>query len=155
MHIRKYDFDYSRRHFLDQLRRGILATGVLAPLWPTLSRGGEITGVYPEELLSIEAYTKGRISAGGIIDANNVELVKELLDPIRYLQIAQQGRRLELVDTTLDALSLSPKEYVEATLRNQGQAKFDIESLWRADPGLAAIPFRIPKLPSRYSLVLP
>ena len=127
MHIRKYDFDYSRRHFLDQLRRGILATGVLAPLWPTLSRGGEITGVYPEELLSIEAYTKGRISAGGIIDANNVELVKELLDPIRYLQIAQQGRRLELVDTTLDALSLSPKEYVEATLRNQGQAKFDID----------------------------
>jgi len=127
MHIRKYDFDYSRRHFLDQLRRGILATGVLAPLWPTLSRGGEITGVYPEELLSIEAYTKGRISAGGIIDANNVELVKELLDPIRYQQIAQQGRRLELVDTTLDALSLSPKEYVEATLRNQGQAKFDID----------------------------
>lgn len=127
MHIRKYDVDYSRRHFLDQLRRGILATGVLAPLWPTLSRGGEITGVYPEELLSIEAYTKGRISAGSIIDANNVELVKELLDPIRYQQIAQQGRRLELVDTTLDALSLSPREYVEATLRNQGQAKFDTD----------------------------
>src|SRR5690606_20531716 len=76
---------------------------------------------------SIEAYTKGRISAGGIIDANNVELVKELLDPIRYQQIAQQGPRLELVDTTLDALSLSPKEYVEATLRNQGQAKFDTD----------------------------
>lgn len=124
MHIRKYDFDYSRRHFLEQLRRGVLATGVLAPLWPTIARSGEIAGVYPDELMSIEAYTKGRIHTGDIIDAGNVEHVKDLLDPIRYTQIAQMGRRLEIIDTTREALKLSPWEYVEATLRNQGQAMF-------------------------------
>lgn len=125
MRIRKYDFDYSKRYFLEQLRSGVLATGVLAPLWPTLARSGDIAGVYPDELLSIEAYTKGRIKTGDTVDANNVEFVKDLLDPVRYHQIAQMGRRLEIIDTTREAFKLSPWEYIEATLRNQGQAVFD------------------------------
>lgn len=36
-HIRKFDFDYSRRTFMDKTARGIATAGVLAPLWPTMS----------------------------------------------------------------------------------------------------------------------
>ncbi|GMU47033.1 MAG: hypothetical protein AMXMBFR26_18150 [Porticoccaceae bacterium] len=148
MRIRKYDVDYSRRHFLDQLRRGVLATGVLAPLWPTLSRSGEVAGVYPEELLSIDAYTKGRIGTGATIDAGNVELVKDLLDPVRYHQVAQMGRRMEVIDTTRDAFQLSPWEYIEATLRNQGQAMFDADGnvvTREGKPWIGGNPFPDPK----------
>ena len=148
MHIRKYDVDYSRRHFLGQLGRGVLTTGVLAPLWPTLANSGEITGVYPDELMSIEAFTKGKVSTGDIIDANNVEYVKDLLDPIRYHQIAQMGRRLEIIDTTREAMKLSPWEYVEATLRNQGQAVFDADgnvTTREGKPWIGGNPFPDPK----------
>ena len=31
MHIKKYDFDYSRRYFLDKTAKGIGGAGVLAP----------------------------------------------------------------------------------------------------------------------------
>jgi len=37
MHIRKYDFDYSRRFFMDKVARGIGGAGVLTSLWPLLS----------------------------------------------------------------------------------------------------------------------
>ena len=84
MHIRRYKAGYSRRHFLEQMGRGVLATGVLAPLWPTIAATGSVERAYPEELLSISAYTGGKISDGDRIDANNVELVKDLLDPIQY-----------------------------------------------------------------------
>ena len=47
-HIRRYDRHYSRRRFLDQLARGVLATGVLAPLWRTMAATGEHTGAYPD-----------------------------------------------------------------------------------------------------------
>ena len=68
MHIRKYDFDYSRRHFLEKTAKGIGGAGVLTPLWPTLCEAGDVNKAYPEELLSIEAYTKGVIKVGDIID---------------------------------------------------------------------------------------
>ena len=57
MRIRRYDQGFSRRHFLSQLGRGVLATGVLAPLWSSIARTGSIESAYPDELLSIEAYT--------------------------------------------------------------------------------------------------
>ena len=94
MHIRRYDRHYSRRHFLSQLGRGALATGVLAPLWPTIAAHGSIERAYPEELLSLEVYTGGKLGAGTTIDAGNVELVKDLLDPIQYTQVAQMGRKM-------------------------------------------------------------
>jgi hypothetical protein len=124
MHIRRYDRHYSRRHFLSQLSRGVLATGVLAPLWPTIANSGSIERAYPDELLSIEAYTGGKLSTGDRIDAGNVELVKDLFDPIQYTQIAQMGRVLTIRPTTTNIMELSPWEYIEATLRNQGQAQF-------------------------------
>ena len=125
MHIRKYDFNYSRRFFMEQMARGILATGVLMPLWKAIADTGDIDQVYPEELLSIEMYTKGKIKTGDFIDAGNVEHVQDLLDPIRIHQITQMGRKLELISTTTEIMKLSPWDYIEATLRNKGEARFD------------------------------
>ncbi len=144
MWIRRYDRDYSRRKFLEQAARGTLAAGVLAPLWPTIEAHGEITKAYPDELLSIEDYTKGKISAGTEITAANVEHVKDLLDPIRYDQIRDNGRKLKVVATTKEIMRLSPWEYIEATLRNRGQAKFDADgNVWTLDgkPWIGGHPF--------------
>lgn len=124
MHIRRYKADYSRRHFLKQMGQGVLATGVLAPLWSTIGNTGSIEKAYPEELLSISAYTGGKISDGDTINADNVALVKELLDPIQYKQVAEMGRVMRMRPTTTDIMKLSPWEYIEATLRHQGQATF-------------------------------
>jgi len=104
--------------------RGLLATGVLAPLWPTIAATGSIEGAYPDELMSLEAYTGGKLGVGARIDASNVELVQDLIDPIQYTQISQMGRVLTVRPTTTDIMELSPWEYIEATLRNQGQAMF-------------------------------
>lgn len=148
MRLKKYDADYSRRHFLKQMQAGVLSTGVLAPLWPTIARTGEINGVYPDELLSIESYTGGKISTGDTISADNVEHVKDLLDPIRYTQIAQMGRRMRMIDTTTDIMKLSAWEYNEATLRNQGQSKFDADGnvvTLDGKPWIGGNPFPDPK----------
>jgi len=125
MRIRKYDFNFGRRYFLGQLSKGVLATGVLSPLWKAIADTGDISGVYPDELMSIEGYTQGKISTGDMITADNVEHVKDLLDPIRYTQIAQMGRQMRMIDTTTDIMKLSAWEYNEATLRNYGKAMFD------------------------------
>ena len=123
-HIRRYDRHYSRRRFLDQLARGVLATGVLAPLWRTMAATGEHTGAYPEELLSLDAYTGGAVSEGDLITADNVDKVSDLLDPIQLLQISQLGRQLRVVPQTRQIERLNPIDYLEATLRNEGLAQF-------------------------------
>ena len=125
MHIKRYHRDFSRRHFLGQMSRGVLATGVLAPLWPTLAATGSHVGAYPDELLSVDAYTNGRITEGDRITADNVEAVQDLLDPIQYRQISQLGRTLEIVPQTTELARLNPIDYIEATLTNQGKARFD------------------------------
>lgn len=87
MHIRKYDFDYSRRKMMQNVALG-LGGGVLAPVWPTIAATGEVTKAYPDELTSIEVNTKGKIKVGDTIDSSNVEHVKHLLDPIFFEQIS-------------------------------------------------------------------
>lgn len=126
----RYDHGYSRRHFLKAVggscaSAAMTGGGVLMPLWDAIARDGDVSKAYPDELLSIESYTKGKIRAGDEIDASNVELVKELLEPIKYAQIKTLGRRLKMVPTTTDIMRLSPWEYIEATLRNQGEGRFD------------------------------
>jgi len=123
-HIR-FDRGYSRRKFLNDAARGVLASGVLLPLWKTIAATGDITKAYPEELLSIEGYTKGRIKTGDEITAANVEHVKDLLEPIRYEQIVKMGRKLKVAKTTTEVMRTSPWDYLEATLRNAGKATFD------------------------------
>ncbi|MBP8926458.1 MAG: DUF1329 domain-containing protein [Pseudomonadales bacterium] len=148
MRIRKYDFNYSRRTFLDKLATGTMAAGVLSPLWPLIARAGDITKAYPEELLSIEGYTKGKMKTGDMITADNVELVKDLLDPITYIEVSQMGRQIRLVKTTTDVSRLFPKPYFEATLANQGKAKLDADGnviTLEGKPWIGGNPFPDPK----------
>ena len=125
MRLLRFDRDFSRRKFLGDAGRGILATGVLMPLWKAIAATGDITKAYPEELLSISVYTKGKINPGDEISAQNVEYVKDLLEPIRYEQILKMGRKLKVAATTTDVMRLSPWDYIEATLRNSGKGRFD------------------------------
>ncbi|MGQ0619816.1 MAG: DUF1329 domain-containing protein [Panacagrimonas sp.] len=125
MNITRFDRGFSRRKFLTDAGRGVLATGVLAPLAQTIAATGDISKAYPDELLSIEGYTKGRIKTGDFITSANVEQVKNLLEPIRYEQILKHGRKLKVVKTTTDVMRLSPWEYIEATLANSGKGRFD------------------------------
>jgi len=143
----RYDRGFSRRHFLDQLARGVLVAGVLCPLWPAMARHGEMIDAYPDELLSIDAWSRGRLSSGDFIDADNVEQVRELLDPIRYAQVASMGRRLRLLPTTTDVMHLSPVTYMEATFRNRGKARFDDDMnvvTEKGEPWIGGHPFPDP-----------
>lgn len=125
MRLMRFDRHYSRRRFLEQASIGVLVTGVLAPLAEVLANTGSIEKVYPDELLSIEMHTRGRIKTGDEITAANVDAVKNLLTPIVYAQVAGMGRRLKIVPTTLDIMKLSPWEYLQATFSNRGKARFD------------------------------
>lgn len=148
MHIGRYDRGYSRRKFLADAARGVLSTGVLMPLSRAIADTGDIATAYPAELLSIEAYTKGRIKTGDFITDRNVEAVKDLLEPIRYRQIVEQGRKLKVAATTTDVMKTSPWEYIEATLANAGKARFDAKgNVVNADgkPWIGGNPFPDPK----------
>ena len=57
MKVARFDRGYSRRKFLADASKGVLSTGVLMPLWQAIASEGDITKAYPDELLSIEAYT--------------------------------------------------------------------------------------------------
>lgn len=125
MHLLRYQPGHSRRVFLDRLARGIVASGVLSPLGRVLADSGDSTAAYPDELRSIEEYSRGRLAVGDYVDAGNVEQVRELLDPIRYEQVASMGRRLRLRAATTELMRLGPWDYTEASLRHRGQARFD------------------------------
>lgn len=127
MRIKKYDFNYGRRKLMEKTLYGAAAAGVLTPLWPLVARGQteDITKAYPDELLSIEAYTRGQIKPGDTVTADNVEHVKDLLDPIAYQQVLTMGRRIHIVESTRDITKLFPHDYLQATLRNYGLATLD------------------------------
>lgn len=147
-HIRKYDFNYSRRKFLEKTAAGFGTAGVLTSLWPLMCEAGDITKAYPEELLHIEAYTKGKVKVGDWINADNVELVKDLIDPALYLEVKQQGRKFFIQETTTDVEKMFPYEFLQATIRNQGQAVFDeIGNVKTADgrPWIGGLPFPNPQ----------
>ena len=114
-----------RRDFLARTAGYAVGAGMLMPLWEAVGSNGEIDRAYPDELLSIEAYTGGKISPGDLITADNVEHVKDLLEPVVYEQVSEMGRQLRVAPTTTDIMRLSPWEYMQATVRNRGQARFD------------------------------
>ena len=69
MHLIKYDQDWTRRHFLEQVGKGVFAAGVLSPLIEAVGSDGHCETAYPPELLSIEAYTRGELKAGEVLSA--------------------------------------------------------------------------------------
>ena len=125
MHIKKFDFNYGRRMLMEKVLKGSAGAGVLAASWPMIANSADVTKAYPEELLHIEALTKGKIKPGDVVDASNVDAVKELLDPIAYQQVKTMGRRITIVESTTDVSKLYNPKYFEATTRNAGKAKFD------------------------------
>ena len=139
MHVRKFDRRFTRRVFMKGLGTAGISTGVLQPLWPTLEAHGDPTRAYPDHLNSLEEYTAGAINTGDVIDASNVEHVRDLLDPIRYEQISTMGRVLNTRAPTTDIMKLGPWEYLEATFRNRGQARFDSTGNVRTSDGGAWI----------------
>lgn len=120
MRVLKFTEGWTRRHFLEQIGKGVAAAGVIAPLWDTIARTGLCEAAYPPELLSIEAYTKGRLKPGDVLDAGNVDVVKDLLDPATYLQIKTDGRVIDLLPTETDLNKLMIPAFVDATVRNRG-----------------------------------
>ena len=148
MHIRKFDHEYSRRMFLEKTAKGILTAGVLAPMWPQIAKSADISKVYPDELMSLEGYTKGKVKTGDVISAANVDIVKDLLDPITYRQVKEMGRKINTVPTTRDVTKLFPAEHLEATIRNKGKARFDADGNITSDDGkpwIGGNPFPDPK----------
>lgn len=144
MRIRKYDFDYSRRYFLDRTARGLGGAGVLGGLWSSICAAGDAAPAYPEELLDIELFTKGRVKVGDVIDADNAYLVQDLLDPIVYQEVLQDRRTFFIEPTVTDISTMFPPYFLDATLRNQGQAVFDgVGNVYTREgkPWIGGLPF--------------
>ena len=148
MHIIKYDKGYTRRHFMSTVGKGIAAAGVLSPLWDVMLRTGSAQAAYPDEALSIESYSKGRIKPGDVLDSSNVDAVRDLLDPVTFIQVSQQGRLIDIVAPTLEIEKLNPVKYLEATAANRGRARLDAKGNVVTDEGAPWIggnPFPEPK----------
>lgn len=127
MHIRKYDFNYGRRKLLENTALG-LGAGVLMPIDVAMAKEYDVNKAYPDEHLSIEMYTKGKISTGDYITADNVDIVKELLDPIVFNQIKTMNRRIKIRKTETDFKRMFPYEYYQRTLEHLhsgNRAKFN------------------------------
>lgn len=149
--LQRFGREYTRRTFLANTAKGLFRAGLLGSVWSAFSRTGSAASAYPDELNLIEEYTRGAIKATDTITRDNVHLVKDLLDPVRYRQILDMGRRLTMAPTTTDLLKLSPPEYIEATLRNRGRAVFDGKGnvLTReGKPWIGGNPFPEPQSPT-------
>lgn len=148
MHIRTFHFDYSRRRFLQETAAGVGNTGMLAALWPTVCRSGDVARAYPEELNDIEAFTKGRVKVGDVIDADSIDLVQDLVDPIVYQEVKQDGRKFFIQPTETDIETMYPPYFLDATIRNQGQAVFDaVGNVYTREgkPWIGGLPFSNPQ----------
>jgi len=144
MHIRKFDFDYSRRFFLEKTAAGVGGAGVLTSLWPEICRSGEFARAYPEELTDIEAYTKGAVKVGDVIDADSIDLVQDLVDPLLYQEVKQDGRKFFIEAPATNVETMFPPYFLDATVANQGRAAFgDDGNVYTDDgsPWIGGLPF--------------
>ena len=148
MYIRRFDFDYARRQLLARSAVGVGSAGVLRALWPEMCKAGDIARAYPEELTNIEAFTRGRVKVGDVIDQNSIDLVQDLVDPILYQEVKQDGRKFFIQDTPTTIETLFPPYFLDATLRNQGQAVFDaVGNIYTREgkPWIGGLPFPDPQ----------
>lgn len=138
--------EWSRRDFLKAA--GVWAgAGLLQPVLPLIGAGKTIEAAYPEEVLSVEKYTKGKVKPGMVISKDNAALVKDIA-PDGLLVELGRGGQIKIAETTLKPEAVNPKFWVEATLRNKGQAMLDNKGqLWTKDgkPWIGGAPFPEPK----------
>ena len=143
MRVKCFDYEYSRRHFL---RAGALAgvSGVLAPLWSHVCAAGDVGAAYPAELTDIEAFTRGRIKVGDVIDETSVDLIQDLIDPIIYQEVKQDRRKFFIQPSETAIETMYPPYFLDATLRHQGQAAFAADgNVYTRDgkPWIGGLPF--------------
>ena len=120
MRIKKYDVDYSRRQMMKNTALG-LGAGVLMPLeklWAQDSGLTDVSKAYPDEAFSIEAQTKGKVSVGDYITADNLEHVEHLLDPCVIQQIREDGRRIRIGEPETDITRMFTYQNLQKTLDN-------------------------------------
>jgi len=144
MRVTRYGDGWTRRHFMMQLAKGVASAGLLTPLFDVIGRNGDCAAAYPPELLSIDAYTKGKLKAGDVLNANNVDLVKDLLDEVAYWQVKHDQRTIDLIETQTDVTKLLPAAYLEATFRNKGVHHIGPDgNVWTKDgkPWIGGNPF--------------
>lgn len=129
MRIRKYDVNYGRRKLMESVAYG-LGGGVLMPLDKLYAKEiDNINKAYPEEMMSIEVQSKGKVKVGDYITKDNVEYVKHLLDPGAIEQITgPEGRKIRIKAPTTNPRDLVAAPYYEATvadIKSGHRAKFD------------------------------
>lgn len=140
-------FDHwSRRDFLK--KAGAFAgAGLLQPVLSLIGSGKSIAAAYPDEVLSIEKYTKGRVKVGMVISKDNSELIKDIA-PEGLIVELQRGAQIKIGETTTRAEAKEPKFWLEGTLRNKGQAVLDKNGqLWHKSggPWIGGVPFPEPQ----------
>jgi hypothetical protein len=132
------------RNLPDRRRRRLLGAGLAAAAWPLAGAHGDTAGAWPEELRDIETFTAGRVRPGDWIDADSIDLVQDLVDPILYQEVKQDGRRFFIQASEHAIESLFPPYFLDATLRHQGLARFDADgNVYTADgePWPGGLPF--------------
>ena len=88
--------EWTRRHFLKTA--GVFTgAGLLQPVLPLIGAGKNIEAAYPEEVLSIEKYTKGLVKPGMVISKDNAELVREFTSPGLYEEL-KRGLEIKIAE---------------------------------------------------------
>ena len=133
---------------MEKTAAGFGGAGVLTGLWPEVCHSGGIEKVYPEELHDIEAFTKGRVKVGDVIDEDSIDLIQDLVDPILFQEVKQDGRKFFIQPSPKAIDTMFPPYFLDATVRNQGQASFDnIGNVYTKDgkPWIGGLPFPDPQ----------
>jgi hypothetical protein len=140
-------FDYwTRRGFL-KTAGAWLGAGLLQPVLSLIDAGKTIEAAYPDEVLSIEKYTKGRVKVGMIISKENATSIKDIA-PEGLMVELQRGAQIKIGETTTRPEATQPKFWLAATLRNKGQAVLDKNGqLWHKSggPWIGGTPFPEPQ----------
>ena len=61
------------------------------------------------------------------------------MDPVAYMQVKEMGREIDTHATTTDPSYLFPPDYLDATVKNSGRAKFNSDGNVVSDDGSAWI----------------
>src|ERR1051325_7212103 len=93
-----YSGYWSRRGFLKQ--SGLfLGAGLLQPVLSLIGSGKSIAAAYPDEVLSIEKYTKGKIKPGMVISKDNYQLITAIASEGLVVEL-QRGGQIKIAETT-------------------------------------------------------